>query len=192
MAAFLYRLRLMGLLWALATVPMQAELSPDAYASLKAKASEVLVVNVTNVEEVTATTDGDNCTLYFTVDAVILNVNRTNIGYAPYDDVKFEAYARDRSIEECELFVGPSPPKLLEDGWCGLVYLNAPLGCPETLTPAAYGKSFQEYTTEQCDEAATSAPLVSYPTSGSSKGRCYASFAQLFAMIIAVETFLLA
>ena len=171
-----YRLSLTGLQWALATVPMQAE--------------AVLVGNVTNVESVTATTDGDNFTLYFAVDAVVLNVNRTNIGYAPDGDgVKFEAYARDRSIEESELFVGPSPsPKRLEDGCCEPVYLNPPLDSPDTLTPAVYEQSFQEYTRRNSvSEPATSASLVSDPMSGGSKEGYYATFAQLFSMIIVVE-----
>ena len=116
---------------------------------------------------VTGTTDGDNCTLFFTVDAVVIDVNRTTVGFAVNDTIQFEAYTRDRSIEECQLFLGPAAPSLLEDGWCGLVYLNPPDEGSEVMNPAAYGQSFEEYTAQQCQAVAatgTSEPNDSMAT----------------------------
>jgi len=172
------RLAVVGLIWMTITVPVHAELSPTAYAELKAEATEVVSVNVTDVTNVTATTSGDNCTLFFTVDAVILDVNRSTVGYEVDDAIQFEAYTRDRSASECELFLGPGAPPLLENGWCGLVYLNPPDEGSESLQPAAYGQSFEEYTVEQCEAVAasgTSEPNNPSSTSSSvsflSKGR---------------------
>lgn len=146
---------------------IHAELSPQAYQELKDEAEEVLSVNATDVTNVTGATDGDNCTLFFTVDAVVLDVNRSLLGYSVGDTVEIEAYTRDRSAEECELFLGPSPPELLENGWCGLVYLNSPDDGSEVLEPAAYGQSFEEYTTDQCEAAAAiGASKPKDPTSG--------------------------
>lgn len=155
--AFL-RLKLLAtcIVCSIITVPIRAELSPDAYAELKAEATEVLSVNVTDVAviNVTAEEGADNCTLFFAVDAVVLNAERTTVGYSYDDTVKFEAFTRDRSIAECELYIGPAAPNLLEDGWCGLVYLNPPEEGSDLLQPAAFGQSFENYTAEECQEAA--------------------------------------
>lgn len=165
--------------------PVNAELSPQVYEELKAEATEVLAINVTSVNNVTAgATDGDNCTLIFTVDAMVLNVNRS-VGYSVGDTVEFEAFARDRSTEECELVLGPSPPELLEDGWCGLVYLKPPDDGSELLEPAAYGQSFEEYTAEQC-EAAAAMGTSTDPTSGSSLESMYVYLATLISSVICI------
>lgn len=166
--AYIIWLKLLTLLCAIATVPIQAELSPDAYAELKTEAAEVLSVNVTDVTNVTAgATEGDNCTLYFAVDAVVLNAERSTVGYSYNDNIKFEAFTRDRSIAECELFIGPGAPDLLEDGWCGLVYLNPPEEGADLLQPAAFGQSFENYTAEECEAAAQDGASQPAPTSGS-------------------------
>lgn len=160
-------LKLLTLVCIIVAVPVQAELSPEAYAELKAQATEVLSVNVTDVTNVTGTTEGDNCTLFFQVDAVVLDAQRTTVGYSYNDTIKFEAFTRDRSIEECELFLGPPAPDLLVYGWCGLVYLKPPEEGSDLFQPAAYGKSFENYTAEECEEAAVLGASKEAPTSNS-------------------------
>lgn len=177
-------LKLVALVCTIATVPIQAELSPATYAELKAEATEVLSINVTDVTNVTGAQDGDNCTLYFNVDAVVLNAERSTVGYSYDDNIKFEAFTRDRSITECEVYIGPGAPDLLEDGWCGLVYLNPPVEGSVLLLPAAHGQSFEIYTAEECEEAA----LVGASKPASGGDSIYSMYWMNFMPLISVIT----
>lgn len=172
MAALLFsKLALVVLVWIAGIVTTKAELSPQTYEELKLEATEVLSVNATDVQNVTGAAEGDNCTLFFTVTAEILDVNRSMVGYAAGDEIQVAAYTRDRTTAECELYLGPGSPPLLPEGWCGLVYLNPPNEGSEALEPAAYGQSFEEYTVEQCEAVAasgTSEENNPLPTSSSS------------------------
>lgn len=164
-------------------VPTKAELSPTAYQELKDAASEVLSINATAIENVTGTTEGDSCTLYFIVDAIVLDVNRSSLRLSVNETIQFEAYVFDRSTAECEVILGPGAPPLLEDGWCGLVYLNpSEEEGSDVLEPAAYGQSFEEYSAEQCQaiaESGTSEENNPAPPSTTSDGSSFSMYRML-------------
>lgn len=129
----------------------KAALPPGAEEELSADASEVLLVQVQNVE-VVAKDGSDSCSLDYDVGVTVLSVNSTTTGLTSGRMVELKSYSIDRTTDGCQGWVGPTPPPVLEAGWCGYVYLVP--GMEEgVMDLAAYGASLvPAIDSEECQD----------------------------------------
>jgi hypothetical protein len=132
---------------------LRAELPPGSYETLQANAEEVLLLNVDTVVPRNDTTN--SCLIDFTVNATVIRINTTTAGFMEGDFVLFNSYILDDEKEECQGFVGPQLPPSFEPGWCGLAHLNL-TEVTGILRPTAYGRSFVQVDSEQCQRATSS------------------------------------
>jgi len=120
-----------------------AEISPDAYRNLKAKASEVLNIIIKKVQVV----DEEAWQINYRIEALVHSVERSAAGYRPGSLITFGSYCENRaSIQSGR--TGPRSPPQLWAGWSGRVYLSAefpPGPVRGLLGPAAYGQSFESF-----------------------------------------------
>jgi hypothetical protein len=150
---------------------VSSELPPGAYEQLKAKADDVLLLEMTDVTSLGVEVNG--CTEEFRVQATINQVERTLLGYTPGKVIDFASNVIKYGNPECAGFAGPRSPPLLQAGCTSSVYLNQPMGADDTdsmvLSLAAYGESFENLDCSQLKTAGNSSK------GGGSKGNTASS-----------------
>jgi hypothetical protein len=110
-----------------------AALAPGTVEKMKAKATDVLHLKIAKVEK--KGTSGIQLKLVYT--ATVLKVERTKSGRKAGDSIQIASYRIIALLPP----PGPKNPPLLEAGWVGTIYLNAPKA-DGPYKIAVYGHSF--------------------------------------------------
>jgi hypothetical protein len=132
---------------------LRAELPPGSYETLQANAEEVLLLNVDTV--VPRNKTRNSCLIDFTINATVIDINKTTAGFMEGDFVLFDSSVLGDEKEECQGFVGPQLAPSFEPGWCGLAHLNL-TEITGILRPTAYGRSFVQVDSEECQQTTSS------------------------------------
>jgi len=120
-----------------AALPLRAELPPSAYEAMQREASEVLRINVLNVQE---TASENPAVTDVNVVAEVLKVGRSAAKLNPGDMITITYHIADHPSG----WVGPGEIPLLKDMTESIAYLKP---VPETneYTPAAGAMSFSQF-----------------------------------------------